>query len=526
MLRLRLFPALLSAFVFVFGCGGAVGAAGPTTVASRLPARDVRGQVTYEARHPTPTGTSAALEVRPARRVAVWALAEDGSPLAQTHADDQGSYTLHVPGEATHIAAIASIDDDAIHLSVSSVPDGSTPHRYPRPVADIEGGHLDLAISDEAPGGPAGAFHILDSLLRGSLAVHAWTGHELPPFYAYWGRGVTHNWSFYHGEMPADSGRFGIELLGGEPDAWTTSDTDEHDEAIILHEFGHFVMDRLTSDSSSGGDHSGGALIESGLAWEEGRASFFGSAVLGAPFYRDTIGLEPTGSTRVDSNFERRGGGPRGPGSETGCAEVLWDLADGAGGLADEDNDGVALGPAAVLNAMIALGEEPGAFPAVDTFLRYLIDHDLVSLEAMKHMLVVGDQPMSMIPPASDTYPLLLALDTPRSGRIDSVSNPAPSGGPPRHGSGYDAVRTYRVHVPRAGRLYVYLDIEGSGRGADHTDLDLELRDVEATLLTSSRAEKSGETVNAETQPGYYIVQIRGGGQGNRANYRVSARLE
>jgi len=381
-------------------------------------------------------------------------------------------------------------------------------------------------VPDDAPGGPAGAFHILDSLLRGSLAVHEWLDADLPPFYAYWGRGVTHVWSFYHGERPDNYGRYGIELLGGEPDAWTTSDTDEHDEAIILHEFGHFVMDRLTSDSSSGGDHSGGALIESGLAWEEGRASFFGSAVLGAPYYRDTIGREPSGSTRVDSNFERRGGGPRGPGSETGCSEVLWDLADGAGGLPNEDNDGVALGPAGVLRAMVALGHEPGAFPAIDTFLRYLIDQNIVSLEDMKHMLVVGDQPMSMIPPASDTYPLTLALDTPREGLIDSISNPAPSGGPPRPGSGYDAVRTYRVQVPREGRIYVYLDIEGSGRGADHTDLDLELRDLRATLLASSRSEKSGESVDVDAEPGFYIVQVRGGGQGNRAHFQVTAHIE
>jgi len=77
MFRLRVFAALL--IFFVFGCGGAIGASGgTTTTAHPLPARDIRGQVTYKARHPTPTGTSAAIEVRPARRVNVWALAEDG----------------------------------------------------------------------------------------------------------------------------------------------------------------------------------------------------------------------------------------------------------------------------------------------------------------------------------------------------------------------------------------------------------------------------------------------------------------
>ncbi|NOY92320.1 MAG: hypothetical protein GXP55_14085 [Deltaproteobacteria bacterium] len=526
MIRFR--PAFL---VFIglasFGCGAsaASGSSG-NTLTPEPPARVVQGQVSYEARHPTPSGTSLAVQRRPARRVTVWAVAEDGSALAETRTDDAGRYSLRVPGRAVAVVALARIDDGAIQLVVSPNADGAAPHRFGRPVAEIEAGILDLPIADDAPGGPAGAFHILDSLLRGSRTVHEWTGRDLPPFFAYWGRGVTHDWSYYHGEQPADSGRYGIELLGGEPDAWISSDTDEHDEAIVLHEFGHFVMDRLTTDSSAGGDHGGGALIESGLAWEEGRASFFGVAVLGAPFYRDTIGREPGGSTRVNDNFERRGSDPHGPGSEIGVAEVLWDLADGAGGLPDEDHDGVALGPAAVLQAMIDIAARPGAFPAVDSFLRFLIDDGRVSLSDMKHMLVVGDQPMSMIPPAAETYPFALSLGTPRRGHIDSLSNPAPSGGPARRGSGYDAVRTYRVHVPSSGRLYVYLDIEGTGRGADHQDLDLELRDIRASLLASSRDEKPGESIAQDVQAGDYIVQVRGGGQGNRADYQVSARLE
>jgi len=521
------YPLLALLGFALFGCGASAAASsGAHTLAAEPLAREVHGEVSYEARQPTLTGTSIAVERRPARRVTVWAVGEDGASLAEAHADDAGHYSLLVPGRAVAVAVLARIDDGAIHLVVSPNPDGATPHRYSRPVAEIEGNVLDLPIGVDAPDGVAGAFHILDTLLRGSRTAHDWTGRDLPPFFAYWGRGITHDWSYYHGETLEGSGRFGIELLGGNPDAWRTSDTDENDEAIVLHEFGHFVMDRLTTDSSSGGDHGGGALIESGLAWEEGRASFFGVAVLGQPFYRDTLGLEPNGSTRVDDNFERRGMGPRGPGSEEGVAEVLWDLADGAGGLPDEDHDGVALGPATVLRAMIDLGAQPQSFPAIDTFLRFLIDDGRVPLADMKHMLVVGDQPMSMIPPAAETYPLVLAMDAPREGRIDSLSNPAPSGGPPRHSSGYDAVRTYRVHVPRDGRLYVYLEIQGSGRGADHQDLDLELRDLRASLLASAREEKPGESLAQDVQAGDYIVQVRGGGGGNRADYRISARLE
>ena len=48
----------------------------------------------------------------------------------------------------------------------------------------------------------------------------------------------------------------------------------------------------------------------------------------------------------------------------------LWDLADGTrDGLPDTDADGIALGPAAVLEAMIAHGAEEGAYPSLPSFL-------------------------------------------------------------------------------------------------------------------------------------------------------------
>src|SRR5436190_20086015 len=110
--------------------------------------------------------------------------------------------------------------------------------------------------------------------------------------------------------------------MGGAPGGQATSDTDEHDEAIVLHELGHFVMDRLSGDSSLGGQHPRGYLIDPGLAWEEGRATWFATAVLGAPPYRDTIGIEPRGSLRVDESLETPEE-PRGIGSETSVAGVL-----------------------------------------------------------------------------------------------------------------------------------------------------------------------------------------------------------
>ncbi len=518
------FPAFpLAATLFVLsGCGSAL-PGGTTTVDPAVAGEPVvvRGAVTYDSREPTRTGASRALGRRPARFVRV-ELLRRGQVVASGATDERGAFALEGPGADT-VRVVAAIDHDGHRLAVGPDPIGRVPGTMQRRLeGDVT--DLDVVASDLDEGGPAGAFHILDTMLRGSLAVRAWTGERLPPAYAYWVRGGTTDWSYYRGQRA--SGAYVIELLGGEMGRQDSTDTDEHDEEIVLHEFGHFVMDVLTSDSSSGGTHPSGYLIDPGLAWEEGRASWFAAAVQGRSLYRDTIGLEPRGELRVDLDLEARGQGPRGIGSEEGVSELLWDLADGAGGLPDRDGDGVAIGPAALFGAMRELGREPGAFPCIATFLQFVVDRGLVSSPDMKRVVERGGHPAAVFPDGGPSpWPVEVALGRSVSGKVDSVTSPAPSGGPPRPGNGVDAVRTYRVHVPEGGFLEAELTIFGSGRGADRQDLDLELRDIRAELLDGSAGEGTRERVARAVPPGWYVLYVRGGGAGNQAGYELTVRV-
>lgn len=490
-----------------------------------------QGTLRYEARSPTLTGASAEFEVRPARHVQLLALSPTGEEVGRSSADAEGRFRLDAPADATTLRVVARIDHDGHDLAVSRDMEGLETHHVDLPLGELAlpTEHL---LTDAAAGGPAGVFHILDTLYLGVTTVRAWTEQTVPPFFAYWGRGVTTDWSYYRGERPSDSGRYGIELLGGDAGAQASTDTDEHDEAIVLHELGHFVMDVLSTDSSPGGDHPAGFLVDPGLAWEEGRASWFATSVLGDPRYQDTIGISPQGRLRVNHDYERGVDVMHGLGSEQGVAEVLWDLSDGtppAGEVAldDQDDDPVALGPAAVLRAMIALDEEEGAYPAVSTLLRYLVREDIVSLEAMKMLLVRGGHPGDLLPPDDvSLWPIDLALGDSHGAKIDAMSNPAPSGGPPRPSNGFDAVHVFRVHVTEAGTLRARLRILGSGRVADHQDLDLELRTTRASLLAQSATEKRVESIDREVLPGHYILYVRDGGQGNRVPYVLTVTVD
>ena len=179
---------------------------------------------------------------------------------------------------------------------------------------------------------------------------------------------------------------------------------------------------------------------------------------------------------------------PDGVGSEAAVAEILWDLADGTGELPDADQDGVALGPTGVLEAMAAMTREPGAYPSVSTFLRFLVRTERVPFADLKRVLIVGGHPHGLLPENNvSEWPTDLRLPATRTGRIDSVSNPAPSGGPPHHGNGMDAVRVYRFFLDAAADVEIDMKILGDGTPDAHQDVDVELRSIRADLIDASR---------------------------------------
>ena len=495
------------------------------TPAAPVAPRPVEACVTFDARSATPTGASRARDALPARSVTVAAVDAAGERMATAVTDARGCFAMDATTAATALELIGEIHAGSHDLTVTTDGDGAQPHVLRLPVPTEP--RATIHVSDEEA--MAGALHILDTLLRAADAVKRWVGADLPPFYAYWDRGVTTEWSFYSGERPAQSGRYTIELLGGEPGQQITTDTDEHDETIVLHEFGHFVFDVLTTDSSHGGAHPRGFLLDPGLAWEEGRATFFAAAVMEHPKYLDTIGVEPFGSLRVHHDLERGAHDePHGIGSEAGVAEILWDLADGEGGLPDADRDGVALGAAGVLEAMAELrADEPGAFPSVSTFLRFLVRSGRVSEAAMERVIVVGGHPPELLP-SNDVslWPRDLQLPVVLSGKIDSVSNPSPSGGPPHPVNGLDAVDAYRFHLENDTAIVAELKILGAGSPEDHTDVDLELRDLRAELVDSARGTGAREVIRRRLPAGWYVLYVRDGGNGTKVGYELRVAVD
>src|SRR6185369_5673229 len=108
-------------------------------------------------------------------------------------------------------------------------------------------------------------------------------------------------------------------------------DDDGNDDAVILHEFGHYVEDVYGRSDSPGGSH-GGEAVDPRLGWSEGFSTYFSSAARGISFYADSqnAGAAGFGDDLEGTVVKGQIGQPMTQNmSEETVAEILWDIGDG-----------------------------------------------------------------------------------------------------------------------------------------------------------------------------------------------------
>jgi hypothetical protein len=133
---------------------------------------------------------------------------------------------------------------------------------------------------------------------------------------------------------PVGTSPTGIYLLGD----YTVGDTDEFDQHVIAHEFGHFFEESQSRTDSLGGIHVIGERLDMRVAFAEGWGNAFSAMVLDDPEYRDSM-RDAGGQFDIGFNIESDNVGPaRGWYNEGSIHEILWDVFDPA------NDDGVALG--------------------------------------------------------------------------------------------------------------------------------------------------------------------------------------
>jgi hypothetical protein len=164
-------------------------------------------------------------------------------------------------------------------------------------------------------------------------------------------------------------------------------DTDEFDDHIIVHEWGHYFETKLGRSDSPGGQHVQGELKDARLAFGEGWGNAL-SAMIWSPntVYSDASGARQASGFGFD--LENNVASDPAPGwfSEGSAQSILFDLFDSG---ANEPFDTVALGLGPIYDAMTVAQKNtpamttlfsfisavkaanPGQAGAIDTLTRY-----------------------------------------------------------------------------------------------------------------------------------------------------------
>ncbi len=159
----------------------------------------------------------------------------------------------------------------------------------------------------------------------------------------------------------------GLYLLGD-----ANVDTEEFDELITVHEWGHYFEDVLSRSDSLGGSHAIGEPLDLRLAFSEGFASALASIALDNPVYCDTSAPMLSGRN-VFLDMEFFNSGPQGWFNEGSIATFIYDLWDT--NVDGTDNSSIGFGP--IYETMVGPHRTTDAFTTIFSFaaeLRPMLD--------------------------------------------------------------------------------------------------------------------------------------------------------
>lgn len=356
----------------------------------------ISGTLRYE--FPPPNANCSGLnflgvELRPIRQASVQLLDETGTRVIDSDvSDDLGQYSVTVNASTNVILRVRAETRRAGNVSwdvqVRNNVDtsGSPPPLSQRPLYVMDSAVFDSGTLDQTRNltaetgwgvtnytGPrvAAPFAILDTIYSAILFVAAEDpSADFPPLDAFWSpdNKSASPTDVDAGDLPTSyyDGQEHLFLLGLDG-----SDTEEFDDHVIVHEWGHYFEDNFSRTDSIGGRHSvtsGNAdKLDMRVAFGEGWATALSGMALGDPLYCDTSWFGPTQSGFA-LNIESRDPGTEGWFNEVSILQILYDLWDARS--SDDDGGSVGFGP--IYQVMTGPQAATPAFTSIFTFATYL----------------------------------------------------------------------------------------------------------------------------------------------------------
>ncbi len=356
--------------------------AGPVTIS---------GSITFDL-VPSNPGTNGLnynnITQAPARGVTVRAVNTTGTILDSDVTNSAGTYSVTVPGNTNvRIQALSqfsqttggsrSIDvrdntnGDAIYVLSGSLTSSGTANSTRN--LNAQSGWGGASYTGTRAAAP---FAILNSLFTAVGAFVAVDNNvDMPHLQILWSvNNTTADGDIADGDIGTSfysviSNIPSIVLLGA-----ANNDTDEYDQHVIVHEFGHYFEDQLARSDSIGGPHGQGDILNPTVAFSEGFGNALSAIALGDPIYRDSLG--PSQNSGFNFNMENNSNANSGWFNEFSVHSIIYDIFDSADDGADIISAG--LSPIYIALTNSDFTDDP-AFTTIFTFLNSLRNNSTIS---------------------------------------------------------------------------------------------------------------------------------------------------
>ncbi|MFX4229047.1 MAG: hypothetical protein ACFHHU_14630 [Porticoccaceae bacterium] len=298
------------------------------------------------------------ISVVPARGVTVEAVNSSGTELATTATDSNGQYSLDVT-EHTYVrlrVRAEMISNEAASWNVS-VKDNTNNDALYALQGDLFSSVGEDSIRDLSAGSgwtgsaytntrSAAPFAILDTVyevMDKFVAVDP--DIDFPALQIFWSpNNNTARGNISDGDIGSSFYSGGSFYILGDEDG----DTDEYDEHIIAHEWGHYFEDRLSRSDSIGGGHGLNDKLDMRVAFGESWGNAISAIVLDDPIYTDSSGSMQSSGFTFD--IEENDHATKGWYSEASAQSLLYDIYDSQ----SDDADTLSLGLSPIYDVFIA----------------------------------------------------------------------------------------------------------------------------------------------------------------------------
>jgi hypothetical protein len=329
-----------------------------------------------------------AVQVRPSRGITVQLVDgnNDNNILDTTRTDANGDYALSNVAANTDVRIRVRAElkqagapgwdvevRDNVDTSPSPPPLGQRP-LYVVQWAPFNTGGLNISdanfTAETGWGGSsytgtraAAPLAILDQVYTGMQSILAERPSEVfPPLDMFWSvnNTLTSPLNIDLGELTASFYSTGIDSLFLLGDA--NVDTEEFDDHVTMHEWGHYFEDNFSRSDSIGGPHTIGQSLDARLAFGEGFATALAAIVLKEQQYCDTSAPITSAGFGLSTESENRG--DQGWMNEMSVATFIYDLWDTD--VDGTDNSSIGFGP--ILDTMIGPQANTNALTTLFSF--------------------------------------------------------------------------------------------------------------------------------------------------------------